>query len=200
MDKGRLEAFSDGVMAVAITIMVLELHAPHEASLAALLELIHPFFAYVLSFIYVAIYWNNHHHMFQSVEHVNGRVLWTNNLLLFCLSLVPFATDWMGENHLSAVPVALYGVVLLACGVAYYVLQSIIIRSQGPESRLKKLVGRDWKGKASPVIYFAAIVLAFVDPLIAECLYVAVALMWLIPDRRIERQVAMDPTDEPAAD
>ena len=200
MGKGRVEAFSDGVIAVIITIMVLELHAPHEPALSALLDDAPAFIAYVLSFIFVAIYWNNHHHLFQVADHATGAILWANNALLFCLSLVPFATDWMGENHLSAVPVALYGVVLLACGVAYYVLQSIIIRSQGPESRLKKLVGRDWKGKASPVIYFAAIVLAFVDPLIAECLYVAVALMWLIPDRRIERQVAMDPTDEPAAD
>ena len=195
MGKGRVEAFSDGVIAVIITIMVLELHAPHSADLAALLEDAPAFIAYVLSFIFVAIYWNNHHHMFQVTERANGAILWANNALLFCLSLVPFATDWMGENHFAAIPVALYGVVLLACGVAYYVLQSIIIRSQGPESKLQKLIGNDWKGKASPVIYAAAIVLAFVNPVISECLYAAVALIWLVPDRRIERQLVDQPGD-----
>jgi uncharacterized membrane protein len=197
MGKGRVEAFSDGVIAVIITIMVLELHAPHTAELSALLEEAPAFVAYVLSFVFIAIYWNNHYHMFQVTDRANGAILWANNALLFCLSLVPFATDWMGENHFSTVPVALYGVVLLACGIAYYVLQSIIIRSQGPDSRLKKLIGSDWKGKTSPVIYAAAIVLAFVNPVISECLYGAVALMWLIPDRRIEREVAGEQGNEP---
>jgi len=186
MGTGRLEAFSDGVLAVIITIMVLELHAPHTADFAALLEEAPPFLAYVLSFIFIGIYWNNHHHMFHAVERVNGGIMWANSFLLFWLSLVPFATDWMGENHFAPVPVAAYGVVLLMSGIAYYVLQSVIIREQGPQSRLRRLVGSDWKGKLSPVFYLAGIGFAFVAPVISECLYAFVALVWLVPDRRIE--------------
>jgi len=192
MGKGRLEAFSDGVMAVIITIMVLELHAPHEPSLAALAEAAPAFLAYVLSFIFIGIYWNNHHHMFQATDHVNGAILWANNFLLFWLSLVPFATDWMGENHFATVPVAIYGVVLLMCGIAYYIVQTLIIRLQGPDSKLQRLVGGDWKGKLSPILYLAAIGLAFITPVLAELIYAAVALIWLIPDRRIERQLAQE--------
>jgi uncharacterized membrane protein len=186
MGTGRLEAFSDGVLAVIITIMVLELHAPHSADFAALLEEAPPFLAYVLSFIFIGIYWNNHHHMFHAVERVNGGIMWANSFLLFWLSLVPFATDWMGENHFAPVPVAAYGVVLLMSGIAYYVLQSVIIREQGPQSRLRRLVGSDWKGKLSPVFYLTGIGFAFVAPVISECLYAFVALVWLVPDRRIE--------------
>ena len=192
MGKGRLEAFSDGVMAVIITIMVLELHAPHEPSLAALAEAAPAFLAYVLSFIFIGIYWNNHHHMFQATDHVNGAILWANNFLLFWLSLVPFATDWMGENHFATVPVAIYGEVLLMCGIAYYIVQTLIIRLQGPDSKLQRLVGGDWKGKLSPILYLAAIGLAFITPVLAELIYAAVALIWLIPDRRIERQLAQE--------
>ena len=159
---------------------------------AALAEAAPAFLAYVLSFIYVGIYWNNHHHIFQATDRVNGAILWANNFLLFWLSLVPFATDWMGENHFATVPVAVYGVVLLMCGIAYYVLQTLIIRLQGPDSKLQKLVGGDWKGKASPILYLAAIGLAFITPVLAELIYAAVALIWLIPDRRIERQLTQE--------
>jgi uncharacterized membrane protein len=197
MGKGRIEAFSDGVLAVIITIMVLELHAPHEATFSSLLEEAPPFLAYVLSFVYIGIYWNNHHHMFQAVDHVTGAMLWANNHLLFWLSLVPFATDWMGENHFVANPVAAYGFVLLMCGVAYFILQQLIIRSQGTHSRLKRLVGRDFKGRFSPLFYAIAIALAFVAPAISEAIYVLVALMWIIPDRRIERPLAQEPPGEP---
>jgi len=190
MGKGRLEAFSDGVMAVIITIMVLELHAPHSPDFSALVEELPAFLAYVLSFVFIGIYWNNHHHMFQATEHVNGAILWANNFLLFWLSLVPFTTDWMGENHFATIPVAIYGVVLLMCGVAYYIVQTLIIRLQGSDSKLREVVGGDWKGKLSPILYLAAIGLAFVTPILAELLYAAVALMWLIPDRRIERRLA----------
>jgi len=193
MGKGRVEAFSDGVLAVIITIMVLELHAPHSAELSALLEEAPAFLAYVLSFVYIGIYWNNHHHMFQAVDHVNGAVLWTNNHLLFWLSLVPFTTDWMGENHFAPIPVAVYGVTLLMSGVAYYILQQTIISLQGPTSKLKRLLGRDWKGRSSPIFYLAAILLAFVNPVISEVLYALVAIMWFIPDRRIERPLAHEP-------
>jgi uncharacterized membrane protein len=192
MNKDRVEAFSDGVMAVIITIMVLELHAPHEATLEALTEVGPAFLAYVLSFVFIGIYWNNHHHMFQATEHVTGAVLWANSFLLFWLSLVPFATDWMGENHFATIPVAAYGVVLLMCGIAYYVLQSTIIRGQGPDSKLKKLIGSDWKGKSSPIFYLAGIGLAFVTPMLSEALFVLVALMWFIPDRRIEARLVSD--------
>jgi uncharacterized membrane protein len=186
MGKGRLEAFSDAVIAIIITIMVLELKVPHGDSLQALLPLLPVFLSYVLSFVYVAIYWNNHHHMLHACTTVSGTILWANLHLLFWLSLFPFATGWMGENHFAAVPTALYGVVLLMAALAYYVLQQTIIRAQGPESILKTAVGRDWKGKLSPVLYVVAIIATLVSPWIAQAIFVTVALMWLIPDRRIE--------------
>ena len=189
MNTTRLEAFSDGVIAIIITIMVLELKVPHETDLAALRPLLPVFLTYLLSFIYVGIYWNNHHHMLHTTERVNGAVLWANLHLLFWLSLVPFVTGWMGENHFAAVPTAIYGVVLLGAALAYFLLQSVIIRSQGPGSRLARAVGGDWKGKLSPVLYAAAIALAFVHQALADLLYVAVALIWLVPDRRIERSL-----------
>jgi uncharacterized membrane protein len=186
MGKGRLEAFSDAVIAIIITIMVLELKVPHGGSLQELLPLLPVFLSYVLSFVYVAIYWNNHHHMLHACTTVTGTILWANLHLLFWLSLFPFATGWMGENHFAAVPTALYGVVLLMAAIAYYVLQQAIIRAQGPESILKLAVGRDWKGKLSPVLYVVAIMATLVSPWIAQAIFVTVALMWLIPDRRIE--------------
>jgi TMEM175 potassium channel family protein len=186
MGKGRLEAFSDAVIAIIITIMVLELKVPHGERLQDLLPLLPVFLSYVLSFVYVAIYWNNHHHMLHACTTVTGTILWANLHLLFWLSLFPFATGWMGENHFAAVPTALYGVVLLMAAIAYYVLQQAIIRAQGPESILKKAVGRDWKGKLSPVLYVMALVATLVSPWIAQAIFVSVALMWLIPDRRIE--------------
>jgi len=186
MGKGRLEAFSDAVIAIIITIMVLELKVPHGDSLQDLLPLLPVFLSYVLSFVYVAIYWNNHHHMLHACATVSGTILWANLHLLFWLSLFPFATGWMGENHFAAVPTALYGVVLLMAAIAYYVLQQAIIRAQGPESILQKAVGRDWKGKLSPVLYVVAIIATLVSPWIAQAIFVTVALMWLIPDRRIE--------------
>ena len=192
MSTGRLEAFSDGVLAIIITIMVLELHAPPSPDLAALGAVLPAFLGYVLSFVFIGIYWNNHHHMFQATEHANGAILWANNHLLFWLSLVPFTTDWMGQNHFATLPVATYGLVLLMCGVAYYILARTIIHSQGRNSRLRRLIGQDWKGKISPLLYLAAIGLAFVNPVIAEALYVAVALLWLIPDRRIEAPLLHD--------
>ncbi|HEY2969434.1 MAG TPA: TMEM175 family protein [Casimicrobiaceae bacterium] len=186
MGKGRLEAFSDAVIAIIITIMVLELKVPHGDSLQALLPLLPVFLSYVLSFVYVAIYWNNHHHMLHACTTVTGTILWANLHLLFWLSLFPFATGWMGENHFAAVPTALYGVVLLMAAIAYYVLQQAIIRAQGPESILQTAVGRDWKGNLSPVLYVMAIIATLVSPWIAQAIFVTVALMWLIPDRRIE--------------
>jgi uncharacterized membrane protein len=186
MGKGRLEAFSDAVIAIIITIMVLELKVPHGDSLQDLLPLLPVFLSYVLSFVYVAIYWNNHHHMLHACTTVTGPILWANLHLLFWLSLFPFATGWMGENHFGVVPTALYGVVLLMAAIAYYVLQQAIIRAQGPESILQKAVGRDWKGKLSPVLYVMAIIATLVSPWIAQAIFVTVALMWLIPDRRIE--------------
>ena len=187
MGKGRFEAFSDGVIAIIITIMVLELKVPHGESIDALEPLIPVFLSYVLSFVYVGIYWNNHHHMLHTSHKVTGPMLWANLHLLFWLSLFPFATGWMGENHFSALPTALYGVVLLMAAGAYYLLQQAIIRSQGPDSILKKAVGRDWKGKLSPVLYIAAIVATLLAPWISEGIFVAAALIWLIPDRRIEK-------------
>jgi len=186
MGKGRLEAFSDGVLAIIITIMVLELKVPHGGSLNELLPLLPVFLSYILSFVYVGIYWNNHHHLLHASTTVTGAMLWANLHLLFWLSLFPFATGWMGENHFAPVPTALYGAVLLLAAIAYYVLERAIIRAQGPDSILKKAVGRDLKGKLSPVLYVVAIVATLVSPYIAEALYVAVALIWLIPDRRIE--------------
>jgi uncharacterized membrane protein len=190
MGKGRLEAFSDGVIAIIITIMVLELKVPHGDSLHELLPLVPVFLSYVLSFVYVGIYWNNHHHMLHACTRVTGAILWANLHLLFWLSLFPFATGWMGENYFTAVPTALYGVVLLMAAIAYYLLQQTIIRSQGPDSILKQAVGGDWKGKLSPVLYVVAIVATLWSPWIAEAIFVTVALIWLIPDRRIENALA----------
>jgi TMEM175 potassium channel family protein len=194
MEKNRLEAFSDGVLAIVITIMVLELKVPHAveqvahtAQLADLKPLLPVFLSYVLSFIYLGIYWNNHHHLFQSTKQVTGGILWANLHLLFWLSLFPFTTGWMGENHLAPTPSAVYGFVLLMAAIAYYILQRAIIAQQGRNSLLAAAIGNDWKGKLSPVFYFVAIPLAFVSPWIAAGLYVFVAFMWLVPDRRIER-------------
>jgi TMEM175 potassium channel family protein len=186
MGRGRLEAFSDGVLAIIITIMVLEMKVPHGDSLHDLLPLLPVFFSYVLSFVYVGIYWNNHHHMLHASTTVTGAMLWANLHLLFWLSLFPFATGWMGENHFAVAPTALYGVVLLMAAIAYYLLERAIIHAQGPDSILKKAVGRDLKGKLSPVLYVLAIVATLVSPLIAEAIFIVVALIWLIPDRRIE--------------
>jgi uncharacterized membrane protein len=187
--KGRVEAFSDGVLAVIITIMVLELHAPHDVGLAALLEEAPAFLAYVLSFIFVGIYWNNHHHLFHSVQHVNGTVLWANNFLLFWLSLVPFTTNWMGLNHFAMWPVVVYGVVLLMAGVAFFLVAHQLIRLHGPDSTLAKALGNDLKGWISPGLYVAGILSAFIHPYVACAIYALVALMWFIPDRRIERML-----------
>jgi uncharacterized membrane protein len=186
MSKGRLEAFSDGVLAIIITIMVLELKTPHEPSLEALRPLGPVFLSYLLSFVLLAIYWNNHHHMLQAARHINGAILWANMHLLFWLSLVPFVTGWMGETHFAALPVAAYGVVMLMAGVAYFILARVLTVHHGPDSALARAIGRDWKGKASVLMYAAAIPLAFVEPRISGALYVAVAVMWLVPDRRIE--------------
>jgi uncharacterized membrane protein len=186
MGKNRLEAFSDGVIAIIITIMVLELKVPHGEGIETLVPLLPVFLSYVLSFVYLGIYWNNHHHMLHVTKTVTGPMLWANLHLLFWLSLVPFATGWMGENHFAAAPSALYGVVLLMAGVAYFILQQLIIASQGPDSILKKAIRGDWKGKLSPVLYGVAIVSTFWWEWIALGLYVFVALIWLIPDRRIE--------------
>lgn len=190
MGTTRVEAFSDGVLAIIITIMVLELKVPHGTELGALRPLAPVFFSYVLSFVYLGIYWNNHHHMLHVTERATGSMLWANLHLLFWLSLVPFVTGWMGENHFAAVPVALYGVVLLMAAIAYWILQQRIIAFEGPESRLARAVRHDLKGKISPVIYVIAIAAAFVATWISGALFVGVALMWLIPDRRIERILA----------
>ncbi len=189
MNKSRLEAFSDGVIAILITIMVLELKVPHGTDVAALRPVLPVFLTYVLSYVYLGIYWNNHHHMLQATTRVDGRVLWANLHLLFWLSLVPFATGWMGENHFASTPTAVYGAVLFAAGIAYELLQSAIIARQGPGSTLAAAVGRDLKGKISPFVYAVAIPLAFVREWMADALYVAVALMWLVPDRRIESRI-----------
>jgi len=194
MGKSRMEAFSDGVIAILITIMVLEMKVPSGERLEALAPVLPVFLSYVLSFVYLGIYWNNHHHMLHTVRRVTGPMLWGNLHLLFWLSLVPFATGWMGANHFAAVPTALYGAVLLMAGVAYYVLQALIIASQGPESLLKRAVRGDWQGKSSPLIYLVAIVASFWSPGLAQSLYVAVALIWLVPDRRIERVLAESET------
>ena len=190
MGKSRVEAFSDGVIAIIITIMVLELKVPHGEGIDALAPLIPVFLSYVLSFVYVGIYWNNHHHMLHACQRVTGPILWANLHLLFWLSLFPFATGWMGENHFAATPTAIYGAVLLMAAIAYWTLQQIIIASQGPGSLLKKAVGGDWKGKLSPIIYLVAIPVAFWSQWISQGLYVLVALVWLVPDRRIENALA----------
>jgi len=190
MQKSRVEAFSDGVLAIIITIMVLELHAPNAGTWEALKPLAIPLLSYVLSFLYVGIYWNNHHHMFHAARLVSGPILWANLHLLFWLSLFPFVTDWMGESHWAAVPTAGYGVVLFMAAVAYWILQQTIIREQGHQSILRRAVGRDLKGKLSPFFYVTGIVVAFWQPIVSAILYVAVALIWLVPDRRIERVLA----------
>jgi len=187
MGKGRLEAFSDGVLAIIITIMVLELKVPHGAHLQALYQLIPVFLSYVLSFVYLGIYWNNHHHLLHTCHKVTGPILWANLHLLFWLSLIPVTTGWTGENHFASLPSAVYGIVLLMAAIAYYILQQVIILSQGTESILKKAVGRDWKGNLSPALYATAVVAAFWSTWLANGLYVLVALLWLVPDRRIER-------------
>jgi len=190
MGKNRLEAFSDGVLAIIITIMVLELKVPHGAELADLHELIPIFLSYVLSFVYVGIYWNNHHHLLHTVKQVSGGILWANMHLLFWLSLFPFATAWMGESHNAPMPAAAYGVVLLMAALAYYILQLKIVGSHGRDSVLGRALGTDWKGKLSPVFYLAAIPAAFLNPWISSVLYIVVALWWIVPDRRIERTLA----------
>lgn len=192
MGKGRLEAFSDAVIAIIITIMVLELKVPHGADLTALRPLIPVFFSYLLSFIFLGIYWNNHHHLLQAVRHVNGRILWANAHLLFWLSVIPFATAWMGENHFAPVPVALYGTVLLFSAIAYYILTLSLIGHHGKDSTLASALGRDLKGKISLVLYAVAIPLSFVNSWLACGLYIMVAVMWLIPDRRIERHLTSE--------
>jgi len=189
MGKNRLEAFSDGVLAIILTIMVLELKVPHGDSFAALAELLPVLVSYALSFIYIAIYWNNHHHMLHAVKHVNGPILWANTHLLFWLSLVPFATAWMGENHFAARPVALYGVVLLMAANAYYLLSRCLIHLHGKDSLLAAALGNDFKGKVSIAIYASAIALSFANRWIGFGLYWVVALIWLLPDRRIERVI-----------
>jgi len=186
MTKTRLEAFSDGVIAILITIMVLELRIPHGDDLRAIAPLLPVFLTYVLSYVYLGIYWNNHHHMLHATSRVNGKILWANLHLLFWLSLVPFVTGWMGENHFAAVPTAIYGAVLLAAGIAYFLLQSAIISCEGANSKLAAAVGKDLKGKISPVLYAVAIPLAFVREWLSDAIYVGVALMWLVPDPRIE--------------
>lgn len=194
MEKNRLEAFSDGVIAIIITIMVLEIKVPHGEGLAALLPLWPVFFSYVLSFLYIAIYWNNHHHMLHTVRRVTGRILWANLHLLFWLSLVPFATGWMGENHFGALPAMVYGVVLFMASLAYWLLQSLIIASQGSDSVLKKAVDKDWKGRLSPVAYAAAVLVAPWANWLSMLIYVLVALIWVVPDQRIERTLFREAT------
>ena len=186
MQKNRLEAFSDGVIAIIITIMVLELKVPHGTDLATLKPLLPVFLSYVLSFIYVGIYWNNHHHLLHAAHKVSGEILWANLHLLFWLSLFPFATGWMGENHFTATPTAMYGFVLLMAAIAYYLLERAIIAREGKSSLLAQALGHDWKGKVSPLLYLVAIGLSFARPWLGSTIYVLVALMWFIPDQRIE--------------
>jgi uncharacterized membrane protein len=192
MTKNRLEAFSDGVLAIIITIMVLEMRAPEGATLEALAPLAPVFLSYVLSFLYVGIYWNNHHHMLHTVSRVTGPILWANLHLLFWLSLFPFTTAWMGENHFAELPSALYGGVLLMAAIAYYVLQQTIVAAHGPHSLLRRAVGTDWKGKLSPLTYLAGIATSFVAPSLAQAFYTGAAIIWLIPDRRIESALALE--------
>jgi uncharacterized membrane protein len=189
MSTGRLEAFSDAVIAIAITVMVLELPRPEGTTWAALHDDLPVLLAYVLSFVYLGIYWNNHHHMLQATDRVTGGILWANLHLLFWLSLIPFTTSWLGENHLAAVPAAAYGIVLLAAAVAYYLLQTLIVRDQGENSLVRTAVGRDLKGKLSPAVYVAGIGLSYVSAWLGIAVYAGAALVWLVPDRRIERTV-----------
>ena len=192
MGKSRLEAFSDGVLAIIITIMVLELKVPHGAALEALQPLWGVFLSYVLSFIYIGIYWSNHHHLLHTVQRVTGGILWANLHLLFWLSVVPFVTGWMGENHFAPAPTAVYGVVLLMAAMAYLILQQVIMRAQGPQSLLRKAVGGDRKGNLSPLVYVLGIAVATTAPWVAGALYALVAVIWLVPDRRIERVLHHD--------
>jgi uncharacterized membrane protein len=192
MGKGRLEAFSDGVVAIIITIMVLEMRAPHRDNLDALKDLLPVFVSYLLSFINIGIYWNNHHHMMHLVHHIEGKVLWANMHLLFWLSLVPFATAWMGENHFTPLPVAVYGIVLFFAGVAYYILAHTLIHLHGKDSSLAVAIGKDQKGKISVLIYFIGILLCAVNPWLGISLYAVVTAMWLIPDQRIEKKISHD--------
>ncbi|MBK7892331.1 MAG: DUF1211 domain-containing protein [Bdellovibrionales bacterium] len=192
MHKGRLEAFSDGVLAIILTIMVLELKVPHGETIEALRPLVPVFLSYVLSFVYIAIYWNNHHHLFQDARRVNGPVLWANLHLLFWLSLLPFATAWVGENHFQSGPLALYGVVLLMSGIAYFILTQALLRQHDKDSVLAHAIGRDLKGKLSVVAYVVAVPLAFFVPWLAAAIYIGVALVWTIPDRRIEKSLDVD--------
>jgi uncharacterized membrane protein len=189
VSSNRLEAFSDGVIAILITIMVLSLQVPKAANAASLRPVVPEFLTYVLSFVYIGIYWNNHHHMLQITERVNGRILWANLHLLFWLSLVPFFTEWMGTNNFATLPTAAYGSILLLAAIAYFILQTAIVAEQGPDSKLAAALGRDLKGKISPVIYTAAIPLTFLNRWVALALYVVVALMWLVPDRRLESKI-----------
>jgi uncharacterized membrane protein len=189
MSKGRLEAFSDGVFAVIITIMVLDMKIPQGTDLHALKAVIPIFLCYVLSYLYVGIYWNNHHHLLHAAEHVTGGILWANLTLLFCLSLAPFTTAWMGENHYASLPVATYGVMLLLAGIAYFILTKSLVAHHGKSSVLAKAIGNDWKGTVSVLVYVMAIPVAFVKPWLACALYSFVAFMWLLPDRRIEKHV-----------
>ncbi|WP_333776211.1 TMEM175 family protein [Streptomyces sp. IBSBF 3136] len=198
MSTERMEAFSDGVIAIVITVMVLGLPIPHGTTWAALHNALPALLTYVLSFVYLGIYWNNHHHMLQATDRVNGLILWANLHLLFWLSLIPFTTAWMGENHFAAVPAAAYGIVLLAASLAYYTLQRAIIRDQGGESLLAAAVGRDLKGNVSPLLYASGIGLSFLSNWIAVAIYAGVALMWLVPDRRVERTVTDRPTPGPS--
>src|SRR3954453_6989924 len=195
MGRGRLEAFSDGVIAIIITIMVLEIKVPHGDTVHDLAPLLPALLSYVLSFVYVGIYWNNHHHMLCATTLVTGAMLWANLHLLFWLSLLPFATGWMGENHFTAVPTALYGLVLLLAAIAYNVLQQASVRAQGQDSILKKAIGRDWKGKLSPILYCIAVILSLRSPSFAQAIYLFASLMWLIPDRRIERRLVTSRQD-----
>jgi uncharacterized membrane protein len=190
MQPERLRGFSDGVIAIIITIMVLELKVPHGADWEALKNLLPVFLSYVLSFTFIAIYWNNHHHLLHTCKRVNGAILWANTHLLFWLSLIPFATAWLGENHVASLPTAIYGVALLMPAIAYYLLQTAIVRVNGADSSLAKALGDDLKGKISPLLYILGIALAFVSPWLSIAMYVLVALIWLIPDRRIEKAIA----------
>jgi len=189
MNKTRIEAFSDGVLAIIITIMVLEIKVPHGSDFKALIPLLPIFLSYILSFIYLGIYWNNHHHMMQTVKKVTGRILWANLHLLFWLSLIPFVTGWMGENNFAPEPMAAYGFILLMAAIAYYILQLQIVRAQGSDSVLAKAIGKDRKGKLSPLIYIVGIVFAFINVWVSGALFIFAALIWLIPDKRIEKMI-----------
>ena len=189
MRKTRMEAFSDGVLAIILTIMVLEMKVPHGNDVTALQPLLPVFLSYILSFIYIGIYWNNHHHMLHFVQHINGKILWLNNHLLFWLSLIPFATGWMGENHFSTWPVVVYGIILMMAGIAYYILEKALTNNNISNDRLAKAIGNDNKGKLSVIIYAVAIPLSFIHPYIGCILYIAVAMIWLMPDKRIEKEI-----------